>query len=532
MRLDQIAAPIRPRTHWEAIDLGECLHRAWWWPIQRAWLATVLPVWIAVSLACFFLGRRFDWAMLLLWWLRPLFDRTPLFVASRALFGATPGLREVLRAWPGLWTGHALSALTIFRLDPARSFNLPVWQLEGLRGRARWKRADVLQAEGKEPARWLTFATVHIELALFLSIFGLVQLFKPDEVGLDWGELVGGLFDDRAPAWFFFLAIGALFVALSVAEPLYVVAGFALYMNRRSRLEGWDVEIAFRNLTRRIGRITATFPAVGRIPVLLLVLLLLGKGMALAQEPSGGEPRTPDATAEAASDEASDAVDDAEASAEEEPEAKVASPSPETIRQELRGILADPDFGAKKKIRFWRYKGERHRRTPTEPLPFVSLLAKGLELLLWIAVAILLGALLWWGARSWRRSTREEREQEAALPPVTAGADRRVDSIPDDPAGEAALLARTGRPVEALALLYRSALALLRQRESVPIGESWTEEECLRFLRGHLAPPRFAFFERLCRLWLRAAYAHREPDPREVGELCSGWQAAFGRGPA
>ena len=34
-------------------------------------------------------------------------------------------------------------------------------------------------------------------------------------------------------------------------EPFYVAAGFALYLNRRTLLEGWDIELALRRIAER-----------------------------------------------------------------------------------------------------------------------------------------------------------------------------------------------------------------------------------------------------------------------------------------
>ena len=43
----------------------------------------------------------------------------------------------------------------------------------------------------------------------------------------------------------------AYLVALFLIEPLYVASDFTLYLNRRTELEGWDIEIAFRQLAAR-----------------------------------------------------------------------------------------------------------------------------------------------------------------------------------------------------------------------------------------------------------------------------------------
>src|SRR5206468_3106666 len=39
--------------------------------------------------------------------------------------------------------------------------------------------------------------------------------------------------------------------AVLLLEPFYVAAGFALYLNRRTLLEGWDIEVSLRRLAQR-----------------------------------------------------------------------------------------------------------------------------------------------------------------------------------------------------------------------------------------------------------------------------------------
>jgi hypothetical protein len=38
----------------------------------------------------------------------------------------------------------------------------------------------------------------------------------------------------------------AYFVVVLFLEPFYVAAGFAMYLNRRTQLEAWDIEQEFR----------------------------------------------------------------------------------------------------------------------------------------------------------------------------------------------------------------------------------------------------------------------------------------------
>ena len=41
-------------------------------------------------------------------------------------------------------------------------------------------------------------------------------------------------------------------VAACIVEPFYVACGFTLYLQRRTILEGWDIELRFRQLTERV----------------------------------------------------------------------------------------------------------------------------------------------------------------------------------------------------------------------------------------------------------------------------------------
>ena len=42
MRTDAIAVELRPRSEWEAVDLGLELARAWFGPLAAAWAAAYL----------------------------------------------------------------------------------------------------------------------------------------------------------------------------------------------------------------------------------------------------------------------------------------------------------------------------------------------------------------------------------------------------------------------------------------------------------------------------------------------------------
>ncbi len=143
MELAKVAVALRPRSAWESLDLGLGMLQQWWRPLYASFAAVYLPL-AAACLAIGWLSGHLWLALVLLWWLKPVYDRVALHVVSRAVFGEVSGLRSTLaqaRAW--LYTG-LVGALTFGRLDTARSFHLPVAQLEAQRGRAARERRALL----------------------------------------------------------------------------------------------------------------------------------------------------------------------------------------------------------------------------------------------------------------------------------------------------------------------------------------------------------------------------------------------------
>ena len=169
MRLENIAIALRPRSAWEAIDLGYAMAQTWWPSLIKAWCMVYLPAVLLINLLCW---KYPQVAVMILWWLKPAFDRVLLHVLSGAVFGATPTLRETRAALKRLWWKNGLfAALTYARFNPARSFTLPVVQLEGVRGKLASKRRRVLAREGSGAAIALTVMSMFIEVTMLFSVY-------------------------------------------------------------------------------------------------------------------------------------------------------------------------------------------------------------------------------------------------------------------------------------------------------------------------------------------------------------------------
>lgn len=251
MQLAGVTIALRPRTPWEATDLGIALVRQHAAIIWAAWMVITFPVVLLICGLVLLTGSNWI-GFLLLWWLKPIYDRIPLFVLSRAVFGAPPSLRETLRAqwnwgWPRIWPW-----LLWRRLHTGRAMLLSVDLLEELTGRHRRERCRLLSRTHGTQASMLTVICAHIEIMLVYSIVVLGLMFVPIEFLSQSAKAVWETFIENPPLWAESLGIILSWLAMSIIEPFYVGAGFGLYLNRRTQLEAWDVELAFRQLAARL----------------------------------------------------------------------------------------------------------------------------------------------------------------------------------------------------------------------------------------------------------------------------------------
>jgi hypothetical protein len=478
VQLERLSVALRPRGGWESLDLGFQMARAWWRPVWGVWLAVYLP--LAAALHVAFHDRLWA-AFVVLWWLKPLLDRFVLYVVSRAVFGAAPAVREALAAWRDVLSPGALAGLTLFRIDLARSFMLPVWVLEKQTGRAAHARRKALGQRMRYYAVWLTVLCAHFEAIVFLSLGVAGGLFVP--AGADAGFELEDLWRPGGNAGWGWVDSACYVIAVCAIEPLYVSAGFALYLNRRAILEGWDIELALRRLDERL-RAAA---------VAAVAALAIGLAMLAAPLPA-------------------DAAD-------------------RTAKQEIAEVLKAPEFQEYREAKRWRYRGETKDAKPNPGnADFWSNLglffAEIAEALVWIAAALAVVGLVL-ALRRWVPGWLE-REPRAYRPPdALFGLSLAPESLPDDVAAAAAALVRAGRLREALSLLYRGALSVLVHRDHVPLAEGDTEGDCVRAARKALPASAGDYFARLVQTWTAAAYAGRLPDAPRAVALCRDWAPHF-----
>lgn len=239
MKVDAIALDLRPRSMFEACDLGVRIVSA---NLRSVW-ASWLPVYVLViCTGVALLPWGSNWTIFALWWLKPWLDRPILFVLARAIFGQSTRFADVWAARRAVFVQGWLGALTMRRLSLWRSFVQPVKQLEGQRGKAGRQRIALILGAHRGAALGMQSAFHAVELAVTVGLWTLPAWLVPAD---DRGTWLAALFSSDHPGM---SALYAASYALAVllVEPFFVGAGFAMYLNRRVELEAWDIEQEFR----------------------------------------------------------------------------------------------------------------------------------------------------------------------------------------------------------------------------------------------------------------------------------------------
>ncbi|MGC4017406.1 MAG: hypothetical protein QM755_23270 [Luteolibacter sp.] len=472
MRLEDVTAEIRPRSDWEAVDLGFAMARREFWRCLAVWwLAVLVP-----TVAGIVLLRNHPWAFLMLfWWWKPAGSRMVLFELSRRLFGERPSWRQVWPQIPRAWWRRFFHRFILARLSPWAPTVMPVEDLEGLRGSAYRQRSALLLRRGEGAAVRLSLGGGIAAGWLALGLLGVTQMLLPqgqdgvykqiwDAVSAsDWSML------PLASSW---LVTACYMLSISLCDVFVTGGGFGVYVNSRTWIEGWDVELAFKRMANRIGSIAA----------LLIALCCI----CFASTPARAADRPP----------------------------------VEVIRE----VKEHPDFVVQKtKVPDPITSSSSSGSMPDGLAAFFGGLGK--VLLVACAAALLLGIawLLWKFRHVFEGRGKSGSGPVRPVAKVVMGMEVSRDSLPEDVPAAAWRLWLEGRRQEALALLYRGAISQVIEVGRVEISESDTEGDCLRRVRAAGTVARPDYFQQLTAVWIGLAYARTLPGDSEVDTLCRTW---------
>jgi len=531
MRLTDASVAIRPRNPWEAIDLGVLLAREHRALLMGSWAIVTLPIFALLSLL---LWDYPSLAVLLFWWLKPAFERLPLLILSQALFGNTPSLKQALKAWPRALKPQLLASLTWRRFSLSRSFKLPVQQLEGLSGPARAQRISVLSHKNLRAARCLTSMGSSLEMCLWLGSMALFYMLIPLQVEMDWSWR--SLLDIEGDwNWLEHLTNALYALVLVFWGPIYVACGFTLYLNRRTALEAWDIELVLRRLRQRL---------TGSAYALVIGCALILSSMAPPAWAS--QPLSVDQNYSCPLPPLDQPVLDLPEA--DPPSARLTQqPLTSTMAQnEIRSVLRQPPFRNPKMESGWRFAEEKTGETKKAAVEkpgallkflnalfhFAKMLGEVFKVLMW-ALALVLVCLVVWRYRAWLRTFVDRRAPVEKirhdLPEQLFGLQLSAQSLPDDVAASAETLWAT-QPREALGLLYRALLSKLMSDYKVPLGNADTEGQVLERVARLKLQALNEFSQNLTTHWQNLAYGHRLPPAAAQQQLCDGWRRLFDAG--
>lgn len=514
MKLEEVSAVLRPRRSWEAVDLGCALVKRHSRTIFGAWMLTVFPLYVLISAV---LWSHPVWALMLIVFLKPLADRIPLFVISRGMFGETPTVRQVVRAFPRMLWKNAGVLLFAHRFSLNRCFVMPVIELESSDKKTRKERISAL-SRLSDVAGAVTFFASVIEMCMLISLMVFTIAFIPEsmmeEMSWSWWEFqITSSLGDLTPVLQFFLVYQI--IALTLVEPFFVGAGFGLYLNARSILEGWDVELSFRRIAQRLNKQSQgeiptppTKPTSGAATRVLIGLFAM---LCVMNAPPGF-----------AEDEVVDGEEEVEERSHEELKAIDQAKAAE--------ILEGAEFEVKTNKVWVPDKKEPEETTSEVMSDFngVGGLIGFLDFAFWFAIVTVVALIVYLivNAMRGKRIALPKAMPEVKGSGITTyqGMNIAPQSLPYDIAASARKLWEEGRRTEALGLLYRGAISWMVNAASLAIEESFTEGDCQRLVNRELPNSAEAgYFDRLTGNWVMTAYGQLPPSDEEFLRLCAAW---------
>jgi hypothetical protein len=484
VKLEKVTAEIRPRGRWESIDLGCALVRENYGKVMSVWFITVVPLWFCIIA----LSQFWPWAEGRPWiagfvclWILPLCDRIPLFVLSRRLFGEDSTTKELLKAIPKMFCRRFFITILMGPLNLARGLAQPVMELEGLKGKAYSQRVNLLSRNGGEGASQAALVSLVLVLGSMFSmlfvLFSVVGLFG-DSIVIEefWIEHVLDSDAVFMPVPYVWIILGLMLSAVTLVEPFYVGAGFAMYINSRTITEGWDIELAFKRMSERV---SSVLQSTGKSLLITLAAFLC---FSLSQT------------------------------------------SVEGSNERLDKVMADDDFEIRSEI-IQVPKIESSSSNSSGGLALFGALGVFSVIFFWVILIALIIGICWLIYSNMHVFKVTGRATSSSVPRVRSvmGMDVTPESLPEDivAAARAAWDARDHQL--ALSYLYRGSISWVVNEMAIEIEEGDTENDCVQRVEQSGKDVESRYFSALTNHWVKLAYGKIEPDVHDFSSLCTSW---------
>ncbi|WP_144392295.1 hypothetical protein [Pleionea sediminis] len=497
MNLERVTAKIKPRRGWESLDLGFKMVQHHWRSLYGIWFTVTLPIFV---LGVAVLQEHLFWLIVVFWWLKPIFDSALLNYVSRALFGEYPTIKQTLKDFHTYAFKQVVSNLSWRRLSPTRSMDLAVSQLEGLKGSRRANRIRTLHSFNTGTASWLTVLFLILHVFFYFNIIILLLWFIPDiylqDIGDHFGDFLWASNSNAGQTIQVFL----MYLIIGFFSPFYITCGFTTYINQRTILEAWDIELVFRKLANRMQdykKKTERKKLLGSLCAPLLIASIFATNSNIAKA---------------------------------ETEEKLTHQS---AKQEVEEILNKEPFKREvtEEETFYNFETEKSSSEDQYNHNSASIftgVAKLVELLLWVFVFGLIG---WFVYKVIENRSMFQRinpsDNSKSSPDALFGISMSPESLPDNPAEVALQLWNKKQYRKSLSILLRATLKEIISQYNCEFEDGYTELECAKIVKAETPVNLSQYFANLIQIWRRFAYGQQIPEHNDVEELCHQWSLIF-----
>ena len=514
MDLEKVTAKIRPRRGWEAIDLGISLAQKHAVVLYKIWFAISFPLFLILT---GFFHDSPEIMIIILWWLKPILERPLLHFLSRELFGEGLSAQQCIKATYSVAKIQWFLSLTIRRLSFTRSFDLPLIQLEGLKGHARTKRLRVIHSGDSGNAVWLHIVFSLVESIMYLSSITLIYLMIPD-IYLENFDLWKWIIADVDSNFVAFIFNFLSYLAISLVAPFYVACGFALYLNQRTHLEAWDIELAFKRLAARLSERSSNIK-VRLASWASISLIIFAVNISMTLEATAAETTEQEKVEQTRQQEL---ISDSDWKKEIDLDNLTHVDAKKIIEE----IKEGDDFHQMKTEETNQYRfsndNDSDSKISSGWLVFAKIFALLIEFALWIFLAVLIIFLILKYKHLLVRGVSNKKIYHKR-PAKLFGLDLNSQSLPDKPWFIAKQMIQNKQYREALSLLYRASLIWYIDNSDAVIKEGYTELECLKQISTQANQKSQQYMTLLTKNWRGLAYAHQIPELTELNELCDNW---------
>ncbi len=502
MDLSKISIKLRPRNGYAAIDLGTRMAQKNWKSMFLSAVIFTLPLF---ALLIFLMPNHPIWAIFVVWWLKPLWERPLLLILSQDVFHQRPTLKEIILHGFKLLFKQLIPSITWRRFSPTRSFDAPVMQLENLSGSERRERLTALHSRSPSSISGMTIMMHLIESLMAFAIMLFILQFLPTD-DIEWKIFLENLVTNSGLHLYYLLFAIGWYLAMVLMAPFYVAGGFSSYLNQRSIREAWDLELVFRQLAAKHKSRSFDYKNI-------IVSILVCSFIFITPKTYSADEQEIDLYAEQKS----------------------------RVKAQIENIQSGPDYKRTETTT------ELRRINPLEPnsdedeseeadesksSSSSSLIGKEFgRVLSWLFLIALIVFILFKipamieyfqsGARS-----KNEKLSNKKKPEQLFGLDLKLENLPDDIVQESKILWQQSQHREALGLLYRASLSKLIHQFDCEFEDGFTELECLIIVQQNqlsLSP----YFSELTQAWRLLAYGHKLPSEQTFLTLADHWSNNF-----